>query len=96
MDHVELRYIADPVEKLCFRFTLRPLEECFNQIRELCETYKKDLKWAEFLVYTEDGKPIFCIYGGIRDYSIKEDFKHLEPKVSELCRQCFSSESLCV
>ena len=94
MDNVELHYLPDIREtSLCLRFTLRPLEECFDQIRELCETYPEDLRYTEFYVYTEDKKPMFCIWAGIRDYSVKEDFKHLEPKVAELCRQCFPPET---
>ena len=94
MDNVELHYLPDIKEpSLCLRFTPRPMEECFDQIREFCETDKEDLRYTEFLVYTEDKKPMFNLSGCLRDYMIKEDFKYLEPKIAELCRQFFPPET---
>ena len=68
MDKVRLRYIPDLRETPCLNFTPRPLEECFDEIREVCETYKEDLRYTEFLVYTEDKKPMFNLSGCLRDY----------------------------
>jgi len=92
MDKVQLCYVPDLRETLCFHFTPRSLEECFDLIRELCETYRDDLNLTEFFVETEDGKPMFNLSGCSRKYIIKDGYKNLEPMISELLHQCFPKD----
>lgn len=87
MDKVILMFMPDLRESLCFKgiFTL---EECFDKIRETCEMYKDDLRYVEFMAYTEDEKPMFNISGCVI-YQIKGGYEELEPTILEIYNTYF-------
>lgn len=90
MELMKLRYVPDPRDRIWFNFTPRSLDECCEQIKELCETYRDELYLTEFFVETEeDGELVFKLSGILREYIIKDKYKDLEPKISELFHQCF-------
>ena len=88
MNNVVVKYMPDLRESLCFPI-LATMDECFDKLRETCETFKDDLQMAEFVVETEDGDPMFNISGCIPQYFIKDNYKHLEPAISEIFNQYF-------
>ena len=88
MDKVKLTFWPDLRETLRFG-GIYTLEECFDEIRNVCEYYKEDLRYFEFMVYSADDKPMFDISGcGL--YQIKEGYEYLEPIILEICNTYFA------
>ena len=85
MDKVNLTFQPDVTAGVRFGGTCT-IDECFEEIREGCEYYKADLRYAEFMVCNEDDKPMFSISGWGR-YQIKPGYEYLEPRILEIVNE---------
>ena len=87
MEKVHITFWPDLRDDLRFG-GLYTLDECFEEIRECCEYFKADLRFAEFIVDTEDNKPMFNISGcGL--YQIKPDYEYLKTRILEVYNEYF-------
>ena len=92
MEKVNLTFWPDLRDNLRFG-GVYTLDECFEEIRDSCEYYKEDLRYVEFMVYSEDDKPMFDISGcGL--YQIKPDYEYLKPRILEIFNKYFPDESI--
>jgi len=73
---------------ICFRPEMS-LGECFESIREHCETLEEYMETMEIMVYSEEEEVMFGIYAMGPSYHVTDRFKELEPVVSDIFNKYF-------
>lgn len=84
MSKVIVYFVPDVRDILVRLKIVCTLEECFEKIHIFCEKYKDSLYKSEISVYSEDNKRMFDFDGTKPTYTIKDDYKELEPTILDI------------
>ena len=88
MREVTIFYYPDLVDPGIFHKINKSIEECFDDIRKLCEIHKDTLHRTSILAFGGGGLA-FSIYGGTAVYRVADKYKDMESVISDICDTYF-------